>query len=47
MVVEQNAAASLNVSDRAYVLESGEVAIAGEAQQLLTDDRVRKAYLGV
>jgi branched-chain amino acid transport system ATP-binding protein len=47
LVVEQNAAVSLSVSDRAYVLESGEVAIAGEAQQLLTDDRVRKAYLGV
>jgi branched-chain amino acid transport system ATP-binding protein len=46
LLVEQNAAMALDVADRAYVLESGEVHLSGEAQELADDPRVREAYLG-
>ena len=43
---EQNAKMALAISDRAYVLETGTITIEGDAQQLLNDPRVKKAYLG-
>jgi branched-chain amino acid transport system ATP-binding protein len=46
LVVEQNAAIALNSAQRAYVLETGNVAISGTADQLKSDDAVRSAYLG-
>jgi branched-chain amino acid transport system ATP-binding protein len=46
LLVEQNARAALKVADRGYVLETGTVVLSGSAQQLLQDERVRKAYLG-
>ena len=47
VLVEQNVAASLRMSDRAYVLETGEVVLEGSGRELLADDRVRRAYLGL
>lgn len=46
LLVEQNAKMALSISDRAYVLENGSISMSGDAQVLLKDDRVRKAYLG-
>ena len=46
LLVEQNAARALGLAHRAYVMESGSVSIAGDAQNLLHDPQVRKAYLG-
>ncbi len=46
LLVEQNARLALEVSDRAYVLESGEITLEGEAAKLLHDPKVRAAYLG-
>ncbi len=37
---------ALSVADRAYVLETGNITMQGEARALLADDNVRKAYLG-
>jgi branched-chain amino acid transport system ATP-binding protein len=47
LLVEQNVAVSLKISSRAYVLENGRVAMSGSGQELLHDDRVRQAYLGL
>lgn len=46
LLVEQNARAALKIAHRAYVLETGKVVLSGPAQDLLRDERVRKAYLG-
>jgi branched-chain amino acid transport system ATP-binding protein len=46
LLVEQNARLALEVSDRAYVLESGLVTLSGVSASLLTDPRIRQAYLG-
>ena len=46
LLVEQNARAALKVAQRGYVLETGRVALAGAAGDLLADERVRKTYLG-
>lgn len=46
LLVEQNANLALAVSDRAYVIETGEITLSGSGAELLADDRVRKAYLG-
>ena len=46
-LVEQNAFAALGICDRGYVLETGEVKIAGTGAALLADDQVRSAYLGI
>lgn len=46
LLVEQNAKMALAVADRAYVLETGTIAMSGPAKALAEDDRVRKAYLG-
>ena len=46
LLVEQNAQIALNLTDRGYVLETGEVTIEGASTNLLADERVRQAYLG-
>ena len=46
LLVEQNAKKALNIADRAYVLETGTIAMSGRAQDLMNDDAVKKAYLG-
>jgi branched-chain amino acid transport system ATP-binding protein len=46
LLVEQNARAALRLADRAYVLETGQIALSGSAGELLRSERVRKAYLG-
>ncbi|MCW2544967.1 MAG: livF 2 [Frankiales bacterium] len=46
LLVEQNAAQALRLADRGYVLETGTMAMQGPASDLLSDDRVRKVYLG-
>jgi branched-chain amino acid transport system ATP-binding protein len=47
VLVEQNVAVSLRLASRAYVLENGRVTLSGTGAELLADDRVRKAYLGL
>jgi branched-chain amino acid transport system ATP-binding protein len=47
VLVEQNVAVSLKLASRAYVLENGRVTLSGSGEQLLVDDRVRQAYLGM
>jgi branched-chain amino acid transport system ATP-binding protein len=47
VLVEQNVAVSLKLASRAYVLENGRVTLAGTGAELLADDRVRQAYLGM
>lgn len=47
LLIEQNARMALKISDRAYVLESGRIAIEGNARELLEKDSVKKSYLGV
>ena len=47
LLVEQNARLALSMADRAYVLDSGVITLSGTANELLNDDRVREAYLGV
>jgi branched-chain amino acid transport system ATP-binding protein len=47
VLVEQNVAVSLKISNRAYVLENGRVVMSGPGPDLLHDDRVRQAYLGL
>lgn len=46
LLVEQNANLALKLANRAYVLENGVIAYSGSAQQVLSNDEVRKAYLG-
>ena len=46
LLVEQNALAALHVADRAYVLESGNIKLSGNAKDLISDPEVTKAYLG-
>ena len=46
LLVEQNAQMALSIADRAYVLETGTISMSGSARELLTDERVQKAYLG-
>lgn len=47
LLVEQNVVASLELADYAYVLENGSVVLSGSGKELLKDDRVRQAYLGI
>jgi branched-chain amino acid transport system ATP-binding protein len=47
LLVEQNVRQSLHIAHRAYVLESGRVALSGTAQELLNNDLVQKAFLGM
>jgi branched-chain amino acid transport system ATP-binding protein len=46
LIVEQNARASLKISDRGYVLETGRVILQGSSEDLLNDGDVKRAYLG-
>lgn len=46
LLVEQNANMALSIADKAYVLETGRIALAGTAQELVSSEAVRKAYLG-
>ncbi len=47
LIVEQNVYQTLKIADRGYVIENGEIVMGGEAEQLIGDDHVRKAYLGI
>ena len=47
LLVEQNVAVSLKISQRAYVLENGRIVMSGTGAELLHNDRVRQAYLGL
>lgn len=47
LLVEQNAYAALRIADRGYVLETGEIAFADSAENLLNSSRVKEAYLGM
>ncbi len=46
LLVEQNAQAALDICDRAYVLEAGRIVLEGSPEELLTNDEVRRAFLG-
>jgi len=46
LLVEQNASRALQLADRGYVMESGEITMSGDAKALLNDPKVRAAYLG-
>jgi len=46
LLVEQNARQALQLADRGYVLETGEIVLSGTGRDLLADDRIRAAYLG-
>lgn len=47
LLVEQNAAAALSIADYGYVLETGNIVLEGKGKDLLANDEVRRAYLGV
>lgn len=47
LIVEQNLVQALGIADRAYVLETGHLVMSGEAMELLNNEEVKKAYLGV
>jgi branched-chain amino acid transport system ATP-binding protein len=47
LLIEQNVRSTLEIADRAYVLENGRVALEGTCQQCLQNEHVRKAYLGI
>ncbi|MCI9409976.1 MAG: ABC transporter ATP-binding protein [Oscillospiraceae bacterium] len=46
LLVEQNAKKALSIANRAYVLETGNIALTGDAKELMNNDSVKKAYLG-
>lgn len=46
-LVEQNVQQTLEIADRAYVLENGRIVLEGDSNQLLNDDMIKKAYLGL
>jgi branched-chain amino acid transport system ATP-binding protein len=47
LLVEQNVTASLRIAHRGYVLENGRIELEGAGEALLSNDRVRQAYLGL
>ena len=47
LLVEQNIRDSLNIADRAYVLEEGKIIIEGEGRELLSNDHIKEVYLGI
>ena len=47
LLVEQNASMALRIADRAYVLETGNLAMSGPAAELMKNERVRELYLGI
>lgn len=46
LLVEQNAKKALAIADRAYVLETGNIVLSGDAKELMNNDQIKKAYLG-
>ncbi len=46
LLVEQNAKKALAIADRAYVLETGKIVLSGDAEEMLNNDSIKKAYLG-
>jgi branched-chain amino acid transport system ATP-binding protein len=46
LLVEQNARAALNISDRAYIMETGKIIMQGPSQELLNHNQIKRAYLG-
>jgi len=46
LLVEQNANLALSIASRAYILETGQIAMSGDADELASSDAVRRAYLG-
>lgn len=46
LLVEQNAHKALSIADNAYVLETGNIVLSGNAKDMLNDEAVKKAYLG-
>lgn len=46
LLVEQNSRMALSISNRAYALSTGQVVLTGESKALMTDDRIKAAYLG-
>ena len=47
LLIEQNAYAALQIADRAYLMEAGRITMTGPAAELIADERIRAAYLGV
>ena len=47
LLIEQNAFAALSIADRGYVMETGRITMSGPAEELIADERVRAAYLGI
>lgn len=47
LLVEQNAFAALSIADRGYVMEVGKVTMSGSSEDLIADERIREAYLGI
>ena len=47
LLVEQNIRDSLNIANRAYVLEEGKIIIEGEGRELLSNDHIKEVYLGL
>ncbi len=47
LLVEQNVNAALQISDRAYVMETGAIVAEGKARELIENDEIRKSYLGM
>jgi branched-chain amino acid transport system ATP-binding protein len=47
LIVEQNASMALKIAKRGYVIETGKITIAGTAEEMLKNEKVKKAYLGV
>lgn len=46
LLVEQNAKKALAIADRAYVLETGNIVLSGDAKEMMNNDSIKKAYLG-
>ncbi len=46
LIVEQNAAIALRLADRGYVMETGKIVLGARREELIKDERVKKAYLG-
>ncbi|MCO5085208.1 MAG: ABC transporter ATP-binding protein, partial [Rhizobiaceae bacterium] len=47
LLVEQNAFGALSIADRGYVMETGRIIMGGPAAELIADEKVREAYLGI
>jgi branched-chain amino acid transport system ATP-binding protein len=47
LLVEQNARVALQIADRGYVMQTGEIVLSGTAEKLRNDDMVKRAYLGI